>query len=383
MISVENFYWVLFESLLDPSGLDCHYHYPFGSKKNLSRHEYIGQRSPWVSHVLFYYDQEPIYTTEVSEQYDIITSNWSRKICRILANSEHSKIKKSLCQQRHMLDWYFFYHGFAALDWFRDAQYVVNNHTTPKNVYLNLNHQIQHYRSYRISLLARLSQQDLLRHGTNSFHGDWPRIQQEILDPNSMMSPREKLLATQLKSVPLPIIADSSSVASDFSARFGGHEMELWQKSVFHIVNETVFYQDKLHLTEKIFKPIVACRPFVLVAAPGNLEYLRSYGFQTFGDWIDESYDQETDPGRRLDLIAAEIQKLCDMSMPQLLSLLKDMQPVLTHNKNHFFGDFREIILREMLDNFARCIIQWNNGRLESGVQMPDLDQVYKTLIQR
>mgnify|MGYP003342655425 CR=1 FL=1 len=38
--------------------------------------------------------------------------------------------------------------------------------------------------------------------------------------------------------------------------------------ALWNIVTETVFYYDKLHLTEKIFKPIVHRRPFLLVAAP-------------------------------------------------------------------------------------------------------------------
>lgn len=383
MISVENFYWVLTESLLRPAGLNCEYHYPFGSRQNLSAFEYTERDQKLINHVLFYYDQEPIYTTEISEHYDKVPMNWSNRVCRILANSEHSKIKKSLCQQRQMLDWYFFYHGFAALDWFRDAQYV-NSSVDPTKVYLNLNHQVQHYRSYRISLLARLAKQNLLKYGSNSFHGNWSVIQQEISDSYSLMSPGEKALAHEsLESISLPLTIDSCNVTPYFSAQFGFHDMQMWQKSFFHVVNETVFYQDKLHLTEKIFKPIVASRPFILVAASGNLSYLRSYGFQTFGDWIDESYDHETDPGLRLDMITKEIQKLCDMSRLQLSNLLKDMQSVLLHNKNHFFGDFKKIILREMLDNFAHCITQWNNGRLESSVRIPDLDQVYEILIQR
>ena len=45
---------------------------------------------------------------------------------------------------------------------------------------------------------------------------------------------------------------------------------------LFHIVTETIFYDNKLHFTEKVFKPIVARRPFFLVGAPGNLAYLKS-----------------------------------------------------------------------------------------------------------
>ena len=382
MISVDNFYWILHRVLLQPSGFDCHYHYPFGSRQNLSQFEYDGWNSRLKNHVLFFYDQEPIWTQDISNAYDAWPINWTYRTCRILANSEHSEIKKNLCAQRHMLDWYFFYHGFAALDWFRDTKYI-DDKTQPTKVYLNLNHQIQNYRSYRISLISRLIEQGLLLHGNNSFHGNWSAIQQEMSDPNTLMSDYEKILALKfLRPLELPLTVDSQTVCSDFSARIGHREFTMWQSSVLHVVNETVFYHPKLHLTEKIFKPIVACRPFILVAAPGNLEYLRSYGFKTFGSWIDESYDREVDPTRRLDLITAEIQKLCGMSMSQLLSMLSDMTDVLIYNKNHFFGEFQKLIVQEMLDNFDHCISQWNNGRLETGVTLPDHDRVRSRLLQ-
>jgi hypothetical protein len=77
--------------------------------------------------------------------------------------------------------------------------------------------------------------------------------------------------------------------------------------SLWNIVTETVFYDNKLHLTEKIFKPIVLKRPFVLVGAPGNLQYLKEYGFQTFDKWINEDYDNEIDPDIRIKKIVARI----------------------------------------------------------------------------
>jgi hypothetical protein len=149
------------------------------------------------------------------------------------------------------------------------------------------------------------------------------------------------------------------------------------------VVNETVFYQSKLHLTEKIFKPIVAQRPFILVAASGNLAYIRSYGFQTFSSWIDESYDEIPDPDERLDAIANEISRFAAMSISELNNIRRDMQSVLTFNKQHFFGEFRNLIVNELVDNFDQCIRIWNNGRMDSRELPlhPDLDGVKRILL--
>jgi hypothetical protein len=167
------------------------------------------------------------------------------------------------------------------------------------------------------------------------------------------------------------------------SAHFGHIEYLIRQESLFHLVNETVFYHDKLHLSEKIFQPIVCKRPFLLAAAPGNLEYLRNYGFKTFGDYVDESYDLEPDPDLRMDLIVKQLIMLSKLSVAQMRSMLDDMRPILEFNKAHFFGNFRQMIVEELVENFNQCIRVWNNGRVDGRDQTlhPNLELVKKTLL--
>ena len=61
-------------------------------------------------------------------------------------------------------------------------------------------------------------------------------------------------------------------------------------------------------LTEKIFKPMAGCQPFVVIGGPGILTYLKSQGFETFDNLFDETYDTETDLGKKLDIIARNIE---------------------------------------------------------------------------
>jgi len=116
-------------------------------------------------------------------------------------------------------------------------------------------------------------------------------------------------------------------------------------------------------LTEKIFKPIVARRPFILVAAPGNLAYLKSYGFRTFDRWIDESYDFEPDPDLRIKLVTKELKKLCLLTFEQLQEMHQEMQEILDYNFNHFYNGFKELVVSELVDNFESACLQINNGR--------------------
>ena len=179
------------------------------------------------------------------------------------------------------------------------------------------------------------------------------------------------------------LFVDSDQVTANSSAALGHWEYKMFQSAFLHVVNETVFYHQKLHLTEKIFKPIVARRPFVLVAAPGNLSYLKSYGFQTFDQWIDESYDQEPNHERRLDLIAQQIEKICCISDERRYRMYQDMREVLEYNHQHFFGKFKNLIVNELVDNFESCIKQWNNGRVDdySVTHRIDFDEVKTVLL--
>ncbi len=387
MLSVENFYWVIHETLLRPSDIGCRYFYPFGTLDHLSVHEY-DQADLFLSkgsrYVLFY-DQEPFYNETLpvldqSMEYD----NWFKSL-RILANSEISDIKKEFCRSRGMLDWYFFYHGFAALSWFKDARFIDHDREIT-SAFLCFNHLVKTKRSYRMSLLARLISSNSQTNGSISFHGSKQDCIDEINDPCTELTTGNKILIKKHlidSDIELPIKLDQISVDGSLSARFGYHEHKLWQKSLFHVVTETVFYDQKLHLTEKIFKPIVAKRPFLLVASPGNLEYLKSYGFKTFDNWIDESYDQIHDNDQRLDLISLEIDRLSKKSISEIRDMHREMQYVLEFNKKHFFGEFRKVIVDELISNFDKCIKFWNNNRINySCLPHPNLTQAKNILLQ-
>lgn len=368
MISIENLYWILYDNLLKPHEIDCWYYYPFGTKTHLSKQGEFQQfyRNYHANHVLFHFDQEPIWKNNLGHIYEKEHCTWSNKLIRILANSEHSAFKKTLIKSRNMLDWYFFYHGFAALDWYRDTQFISSN-TEIDNVFLSFNHIVAGHRAYRLDLLARMVENDLHRKGQISLHATRDDVLTELQDTDSQLSASSK---TRIETYLIPLldkkwILDKIPVNGNMSARCGHHEHRLWQKSFLHIVNETVFYDKKLHLTEKIFKPIVSCRPFLLVSAPGNLSYLKSYGFKTFGDYFDESYDLIIDNDTRLCAIVEELDRLARLAPKALQNLYAKIQPLCEFNKQHFFDNFRTQIVKELVDNFEKCLEIWNNGRVD------------------
>jgi hypothetical protein len=93
--------------------------------------------------------------------------------------------------------------------------------------------------------------------------------------------------------------------------------------------------------------------PFVIVGTQGSLEYLRSYGFRTFGDIWDESYDSAED-SVRIKRIASLLRSLDELPTEAKQDLFDQAQEVIEHNWNHFYnGGFEAVLwteLNEMLD---------------------------------
>ena len=311
---------------------------------------------------------------------------WSYGI-QILANSEISQVKRQFIRKYKMLDWYFFYHGFAALDWFRDFKYFsINPNPSFSHLFISYNHLVTAKRSYRLFLLANLLNKNLDRVGLISA----PAVNDRKIWFNELYSNRpsqlnadaKKLIYTEFNKLDKGFILDKTEVCGLLSTNIN---LELNAKAFLQVVTETVFFDKKLHLTEKIFKPIVSRQPFMLVAAPGNLAYLKSYGFKTFSDWWDESYDNEEDDNKRISMITEELEKLSKLSMSQLRDMHREMSDVLDYNREHFYNNFKKHIVHELVDNFEKCINIHNfdlSERFRIPLNLLDLPAIKKRLLQ-
>lgn len=117
--------------------------------------------------------------------------------------------------------------------------------------------------------------------------------------------------------------------------------IELQQTAFLQVITETVFDYPHNNYAEKTWKTIISLRPFVLASVPGALNDLRSFGFKTFDRWWDESYDDVDDPTERLLAITDIISYIARKPKKELRKILHEMEPVLIHNYNHYFTEFR------------------------------------------
>jgi len=149
-----------------------------------------------------------------------------------------------------------------------------------------------------------------------------------------------------------PVPVHSFDDHTNSSAEICVTKLTPWNTSFLHVVSETV-WQDKIHFTEKVFKPIVLHQPFVVLQAPGSLAYLRSYGFKTFGAWWDESYDAIEDPTERMQAIADIVNSIGNKSLEELETMRMEMASVLEHNFRHFYENIPAICLDELRKGIA------------------------------
>lgn len=76
--------------------------------------------------------------------------------------------------------------------------------------------------------------------------------------------------------------------------------------SFIYITTETHFLgraSSEFHMkTEKTYKPIMLCMPFIMVGNYHSLKCLKEDGYQTFSKWWSEDYDNIISPVKRIDL---------------------------------------------------------------------------------
>jgi hypothetical protein len=98
-------------------------------------------------------------------------------------------------------------------------------------------------------------------------------------------------------------------------------------------------------------------QPFIIVGPYKSLEVLRDYGFKTFHPFIDESYDKEIDPEKRMEAVKKEILNLCTKSTEELDTWYWKMYDILEHNYKHL-----SVLSKKQVTDFVKLLEkEWEN----------------------
>lgn len=106
----------------------------------------------------------------------------------------------------------------------------------------------------------------------------------------------------------------------------------VYNRSCYSIVAETAYEPDSpVFFTEKIVKPLLTKRLFIVFSAKNYLQSLRDIGFQTFDSVIDESYDSIDNDIERWQAAFQQVVYLCAQDQQFILEKIK---PIIDHNYN-------------------------------------------------
>jgi len=134
---------------------------------------------------------------------------------------------------------------------------------------------------------------------------------------------------------------------------------ELWSAGNIEYYNNTfasIVLDTYIHLnynpllTEKAWKPIAYGQPLFLFNSAGSLEKYRELGFETFSCIFDESYDNIDNSQLRFETILQQINTLCNLSLDDLMDLYTTVRPVLEHNYNFFWYEWRSKYIKSISD---------------------------------
>lgn len=309
------------------------------------------------SNYIFLHDQEPIHLDIHQSLFDdVVRRNMDLnhgmgpKHQAIITSEWQSKFVDQVCSQYGWTPYYYFYHGWASMDWYRGYHRTFlipepEQRTITKS-FINPNRIIGGKRDHRVLLLYHLFK--------NNVKNAWmscPRICVFEDQPIDQIGARYQDvypdIRTVLNSAPLPLHfpnEDNHPMHSCWLSLF-----DETAETLAYVVTETVYFGQRNHITEKTFKPICQKLPFVIASTAGSLEYLRRYGFKTFDTIWNEDYDEETDDVQRLEKIARILLDLDSLSRRELQDLYYAALPIVQHNFQHFYGgDFEKILWEEM-----------------------------------
>jgi hypothetical protein len=102
--------------------------------------------------------------------------------------------------------------------------------------------------------------------------------------------------------------------------------------SFCHIAVETIYASIGSNVGEKVLRPVKFKMPFIVVGRAGCLDLFKKYGFKTFSNYWDESYDLEMNNEKRMLKIFTLIDSIDRYSITELKKMHDDMKDILEYN---------------------------------------------------
>ena len=160
------------------------------------------------------------------------------------------------------------------------------------------------------------SDQDLDIRCYNSTNFEWPATILKLNEPVTMTA--------QAVTVDGTIVSLSQIIPVD-----------IYNRTCYTLVTETQINNEFSFFTEKIVKPILAKRLFIVCSGQYYLRNLRKLGFRTFDGLVNESYDEIESWEERTKAACAEALRLSTLDGNLVQSAIAD---IVEHNYHHLMN---------------------------------------------
>jgi hypothetical protein len=331
----------------DLSGVGLHWFDPFGSVniENMCNAPPIDGKAKLR---ILFWDQEPVYKETFSRFIKEFQKQYQGP-CLVISSEKNSTYVEWAQDTYGIASDYYFFHGWAALDWYRGYNHSFLSQPWIdrkfNHAFICPNNIVGGQRTHRLRLLSELGKRECINQNLISFPATCPYEQKSV----------KELFQTHALHLPqnlsLPLIIDH-----DHDHAGNSHRIDFWAQAMrcfCHVVTETVYDDQRIHITEKTFKPIVLQQPFLIVGNRGALRYLRDYGFQTFGDLWNEGYD-DLDHEHRIMAVADICQEITSWSSSKMRQAQLEIADVVRHNHDWFYGGFQDMLWKEMCEMIDR-----------------------------
>ena len=127
------------------------------------------------------------------------------------------------------------------------------------------------------------------------------------------------------------------------------NNLKIYETSQLTVVTESHFDQTGgMFITEKTFRPLLVGHPFMILGQKGTLEKLRSWGFKTNFDGLDQSYDLIEDDSVRFWQFHQSLRNWCMLDPEIRRTAIYKWDNIIQHNfQNYKKSNFK----KTMFDN--------------------------------
>jgi hypothetical protein len=261
----QNTFWPWFKKNLP--GHRIQFCDPFGRSDPDSVLNYGWDDIPEYNYTLFF-DQEPVHLNIHTATFDRVKHDMNSDLPptagSIVTSERDSDNVEYLCNKYGWKAYYYFFHGWASLDWYRgyDKTFLITPAADrkPTKTFIAPNRIIAGERRHRLEMLYHIFKQ-----GMTDNHISCPAVcpveQISIVDAAKPLLSVYPDIQDVFRSQQLPINFEGETDHPMHSCWLSLFDQAA--DSLLYLITETVADGRRHHLTEKTFKPIALGMPFV------------------------------------------------------------------------------------------------------------------------